>query len=162
LGVLPQPVGQPAAEVGQVAAVLDEACGLQAPLDPLRFEVLLGPYGQLAAHAPSPWVATSFRDLHTNVREYAILHYAMQHRGVYARMVGERGGMAMGLGRVQARGQVTIPAEVRGALRIRPGDVLLFEATGPDEGRFRVVRTTRSLDEYFDRWRVDGPVPADL
>ena len=77
-------------------------------------------------------------------------------------MVGERGGMAMGLGRVQARGQVTIPAEVRGALRIRPGDVLLFEATGPDEGRFRVVRTTRSLDEYFDRWRVDGPVPADL
>ena len=68
----------------------------------------------------------------------------------------------MGLGRVQDRGQVTIPAEVRGALRIRPGDVLLFEATGPDEGRFRVVRTTHSLAEYFDRYRVDGPVPADL
>ena len=66
---------------------------------------------------------------------------------VQAIMMDGRGGVAMGLGRVQARSQVTIPAEVRGALRIRPGDVLLFEATGPDEGRFRVVRTTRSLDQ---------------
>ena len=68
----------------------------------------------------------------------------------------------MGLGRVQARGQVTIPAEVREALGIQAGDVLLVEVTGPDDGRFRVVRTTRSLEEYFDAYRVDGPVPADL
>lgn len=75
---------------------------------------------------------------------------------------GKGGRVAMGLGRVQARGQVTIPAEVREALGIQPGDVLLFEVTGPDEGRFRVVRTTRSLDEYFDAYRVEGPVPANL
>ena len=68
----------------------------------------------------------------------------------------------MGLGRVQARGQVTIPAKVREALGIRTGDVLLFDTTGPDEGRFRVIRTSRSLDEFFDAYRVDGPVPADL
>ena len=45
----------------------------------------------------------------------------------------------MGLGRVQARGQVTIPAEVREALGIQAGDVLLVEVTGPDDGRFRML-----------------------
>ncbi|EKP95588.1 AbrB/MazE/SpoVT family DNA-binding domain-containing protein [Thermaerobacter subterraneus] len=68
----------------------------------------------------------------------------------------------MGLGRVQTRGQVTIPVEVREALGIRPGDVLLFEVQGPDEGRFRVIRTSRSLDAFFDKYQVDGPVPANL
>lgn len=72
------------------------------------------------------------------------------------------GRAAMGLGRVQARGQVTIPAEVREALGIQPGDVLLFEVRGPGVGQFRVFRTTRSLDEFFDAYRVDGPVPDDL
>lgn len=69
---------------------------------------------------------------------------------------------AVGLGRVQVRSQVTIPAEVREALEIRPGDVLMFEVIGPEAGQFRILRTTRPLDEFFEAYRVNGPVPADL
>lgn len=67
----------------------------------------------------------------------------------------------MGLGRVQARGQVTVPAEVRHALGLQPGDVLLFEVTGESEGRFRVFRAHRDLDRLFAEHRLDGSPGLD-
>lgn len=61
----------------------------------------------------------------------------------------------MGLGRMQARGQVTVPVEVREALDLQPGDVLLFEVTGDSEGRFRVFRVHRDLDRLFAEHRLE-------
>jgi len=67
----------------------------------------------------------------------------------------------MGLGRVQARGQVTVPAEVRQALDLRPGDMLLFEVIGESEGRFRVFRAHRDLDRLFAEHRLEGSPDLD-
>ena len=67
----------------------------------------------------------------------------------------------MGLGRVQARGQVTVPAEVRQALDLRPGDMLLFEVTGESEGRFHVFRAHRDLDRLFAEHRLEGTPGLD-
>lgn len=66
------------------------------------------------------------------------------------------GRRVMGFGKVQARGQVTIPTEVRQAANIRTGDTLLFEVTGA--GRLRVVAipTHSSLDDLFDRYSSPG------
>ncbi|GAB6875593.1 AbrB/MazE/SpoVT family DNA-binding domain-containing protein [Thermaerobacter litoralis] len=66
------------------------------------------------------------------------------------------------LARVGPRGLVTIPAAMRQALGIQPGDTLLFTADGPDGGRFTVIRTSRPLAEFFARHQVEGPVPASL
>src|SRR5690606_33926317 len=102
--------------------------------------------------------------LHTIRQDHAKLGYSMKIREAYGIMGadGKGGRVAMGLGRVQARGQVTRPAEGREALGVQPGDGLLCEVTGPDEGRFRVVGTTRWLDQYFGGYRAAGPVPASL
>jgi AbrB family looped-hinge helix DNA binding protein len=67
----------------------------------------------------------------------------------------------VGLGRVQARGQVTVPVEVRQALDLRPGDVLLFEVTGDSEGRFRVFRAHRELDRLFAEHHLEGTPDLD-
>ncbi|WP_042500030.1 AbrB/MazE/SpoVT family DNA-binding domain-containing protein [Thermaerobacter marianensis] len=70
-------------------------------------------------------------------------------------------GQVIGPARVQAEGRLQIPAALLEALGIRPGDGLLFEAVGPDEGRFWVIRS-QPLEEFFDRHRIDEPVPERL
>jgi antitoxin PrlF len=54
----------------------------------------------------------------------------------------------MALARVSAKGQVTIPAEVREALEIGEGDDLLFEVVEAGEARIRVLKRRRLTDLY--------------
>ena len=54
--------------------------------------------------------------------------------------------------RITSKGQVTVPKDIRRALRAREGDVLVFEA-GDDEARVRVVRKPVSFADYAGAWR---------
>lgn len=68
----------------------------------------------------------------------------------------------MGLGKVQARGQVTLPRDVRERARIKPGDVLAFHVVGPGEIRVTALPNLgpRELRELYP---IEGPIdePAD-
>ncbi len=63
---------------------------------------------------------------------------------------------AMAFGRLQARGQVTIPLEVRKAAGFEPGDVILFQVL--ERGRLQAVALPRhsSMDEVLARFGTDG------
>ncbi len=67
----------------------------------------------------------------------------------------------MGFGKVQARGQVTIPEEVRRAANIKAGDTLLFETQGEGRVEAVVVPTHSSLDDLFDRFSMPGKFEAE-
>jgi antitoxin PrlF len=54
--------------------------------------------------------------------------------------------------RVTSKGQVTIPKEVRRALRIRAGDTLVFE-TDEEGVRIRPQRPANAFVEYEGMWR---------
>lgn len=55
--------------------------------------------------------------------------------------------------RVTRKGQVTIPAEVRRALKIEEGDSLVFEVTSKESAELRVQKRKRLSDLY-------GALPA--
>ena len=59
----------------------------------------------------------------------------------------------MAMARVTAKGQVTIPVEVRKSLDIKEGDDLLFEVGEGGEARIRVVKRRSLMDLY-------GALPA--
>ena len=63
----------------------------------------------------------------------------------------------MGLGRVQARGQVTLPRDVRRAAHIDPGDTLAFRVIAPGKIEVSVLPRMR-FAEALERYRIDGPV----
>lgn len=71
------------------------------------------------------------------------------------------GRKVMGFGKVQARGQVTIPTEVRQAANIRAGDTLLFEVKGQGRLDAVVIPTHSSLDDLFDRFSWPGEFNAE-
>jgi antitoxin PrlF len=52
----------------------------------------------------------------------------------------------MSISRVSSKGQVTIPADVRKALKIEQGDDLLFEVSSGQAARLRVVKRPRLTD----------------
>jgi len=58
--------------------------------------------------------------------------------------------MATEVGTVSTKGQVTIPKDIRDALRIGPGDKLLFDIEGGDRALVRRAEPTR-LSQIFDR-----------
>lgn len=59
-----------------------------------------------------------------------------------------------GLPRIQTRGQVTLPADVREAAGLHPGDAVVFRVVGP--GRVEVSTLPRvSLSEMI--FRVQSP-----
>ncbi len=58
----------------------------------------------------------------------------------------------MAIGKVQQRGQVTLPREIRNEASIEPGDLLDFRVVGPNKVIFEVV-TVKPL-EYF--WEIFG------
>ena len=60
------------------------------------------------------------------------------------------------LGKVQARGQVTVPSEIRHAVGIEPGDTLLLRATGPTTVEVEVL-PRMTFQEFLDRYHVDAP-----
>ncbi|HKH46306.1 MAG TPA: AbrB/MazE/SpoVT family DNA-binding domain-containing protein [Thermoanaerobaculia bacterium] len=57
------------------------------------------------------------------------------------------------IARVNRKGQVTIPADVRRELGINPGDDLIFEVTSERSIQLRVVKRRRLSDLY-------GALPA--
>jgi bifunctional DNA-binding transcriptional regulator/antitoxin component of YhaV-PrlF toxin-antitoxin module len=60
---------------------------------------------------------------------------------------------------VQARGQVTVPREIREANGINPGTELYFEQLGPGRFECRVLPARQSLSHVADRFSVDGVAP---
>ena len=63
----------------------------------------------------------------------------------------------MAIARIQARGQVTLPKEVREAAGVEPGDAVIVEATGRGTVELRVV-PRMTLAETFERYRIEGRV----
>ncbi len=63
----------------------------------------------------------------------------------------------MALGKVLARGQVTLPREIRRAARIKPGDVVSFRVAGPGHVEIALLPRLR-LSDLLDRYHVEGPV----
>lgn len=63
----------------------------------------------------------------------------------------------MMIGKVLARGQVTLPGAVRRAAGIQAQDVVAFEVIGP--GLVEIRRLSRmSLDDALERYRIEGKV----
>jgi AbrB family looped-hinge helix DNA binding protein len=58
--------------------------------------------------------------------------------------------MATEVGTVSTKGQVTIPRDIRRALRLRPGDKILFDLEGGDRALVRRAEPGR-LVEILDR-----------
>jgi AbrB family looped-hinge helix DNA binding protein len=69
--------------------------------------------------------------------------------------------MATVVGTVSTKGQVTIPKDVREALRIRPGDKVLFDLTGGDRATVRKAEPAR-LTEILDRLGPAGETGVEF
>ena len=65
----------------------------------------------------------------------------------------------MTIAKVRARGQVTIPQNIREACGITPGATLIFIQTGPGQFTCRVLPEHRSLRDLIERFSVDGVAP---
>ena len=63
----------------------------------------------------------------------------------------------MALAKVSARGQVTLPREVRRLAGIKPGDALDIQVLGPGRLRF-VVLPKLSPRELRDRYPIEAPI----
>jgi AbrB family looped-hinge helix DNA binding protein len=66
----------------------------------------------------------------------------------------------MAIGKVMARGQVTLPREVREKAHIRPGDVLSIEAVRPGELRV-IVLPNLGPRELRERFPIEGPIDLE-
>ena len=66
-------------------------------------------------------------------------------------------GVVLALGRVQSRGQITLPRQVRQAAQIQPGDSVTIQAVGPGRIEVKVVRRL-TLQDLLDRYPIEGPV----
>ena len=58
--------------------------------------------------------------------------------------------MAVEIGTMSTKGQITIPKEIRDALRIRPGDKVRFDLEAGDKAVIQKAEPTR-LTEILDR-----------
>ncbi len=63
----------------------------------------------------------------------------------------------MVLGKVLARGQVTLPRSIRLTAGVEPGDLVTFAVTEPGTVEIRVLPRLR-LAEALQRYRIEGPV----
>jgi bifunctional DNA-binding transcriptional regulator/antitoxin component of YhaV-PrlF toxin-antitoxin module len=61
------------------------------------------------------------------------------------------------IGKVLARGQLTLPRAIRRAARVQPGDTVLFRVTGPGTIELKVLPRL-GLIEALERYRIEGPV----
>lgn len=57
--------------------------------------------------------------------------------------------------KVTSKGQITIPAEVREALRLHEGDTVTFEVDDQDHARLRAVRVGSPFARYAGALRED-------
>ena len=63
----------------------------------------------------------------------------------------------MAFGKVLARGQVTLPRDVRRAAQIQPGDAVTFRVVRP--GTVELTALPRlTLAEALERYRIEGPI----
>lgn len=62
------------------------------------------------------------------------------------------------VGRVQERGQVTVPRAIREACRIEPGTQLVFALTGPDRFECHVV-PNESISDVLKYYASPGTAP---
>lgn len=67
----------------------------------------------------------------------------------------------MAFGRVQARGQVTLPREIREKVGIKPGDVVSFEVIGKNQIRCTVLPNL-SPWELRERFPIDVPIDESV
>src|SRR5438309_6018931 len=65
--------------------------------------------------------------------------------------------VAVAIGKVLGRGQVTLPREIRRAASVRPGDTVVFRVTGPGTIELKTLPRL-SLDEALERYHIEGPV----
>ena len=65
----------------------------------------------------------------------------------------------MNIARVQTRGQVTIPQEVREACGVTPGTDLFFVKTGPGRFECRVLPARRTLVEVTGQYAMECSAP---
>jgi AbrB family looped-hinge helix DNA binding protein len=65
--------------------------------------------------------------------------------------------MALGLGKVLARGQVTLPRDVRRAANLKPGDKVSFRVTKKGVVEIRPLPRLR-LEDTFKMWRIEVPI----
>ena len=63
----------------------------------------------------------------------------------------------MELGKVQARGQITLPRAIRRAADIKPGDLIGMKVTGPGRVELHLV-SRMTFTEAFERYRIEGPI----
>lgn len=73
-----------------------------------------------------------------------------------------KGKQAMGLGKVQSRGQVTIPQEVRLAAGVESGDVLWFQVV--EKGHLKAIVLPRhaSIDQVMARFGAPGSLDSKV
>ena len=64
----------------------------------------------------------------------------------------------MPLAKILARGQVTLPREVRRAAGLKPGDTVVCEVTGPGRVEMHVL-PRMTLAETLERYHIDEPIP---
>jgi AbrB family looped-hinge helix DNA binding protein len=63
----------------------------------------------------------------------------------------------MQLARILARGQVTLPRNIRRDAGLQPGDIVALEVTAPGRVQLRALPRLR-LEEALDRYRIEGPI----
>lgn len=63
----------------------------------------------------------------------------------------------MEVGRVQARGQVTLTRAIRKAADIKPGDLIGMKVTGPGRVELHIV-SHMTVAEAFERYRIEGSI----
>jgi AbrB family looped-hinge helix DNA binding protein len=73
--------------------------------------------------------------------------------------VRERGARRMPISRVTSKGRVTIPADIRKALAIEPGDDLLFDLGSDRTAQLRVIKRRR-LSDLYGALRPTQPFPG--
>jgi AbrB family looped-hinge helix DNA binding protein len=61
------------------------------------------------------------------------------------------------LGKVLARGQVTLPREIRRAAGIEPGDAVIFGLTAQGTVEIKPLPRLR-LRDLLERYRIEGPI----
>lgn len=59
--------------------------------------------------------------------------------------------------KIQGRGQITLPKNVRKRLGCKPGDTLIIDDTRPGVAELRVFHPM-TLEETFEKWHIEGPI----
>ncbi len=68
--------------------------------------------------------------------------------------------MSSTITRVQSRGQVTLPKELREQTQIAPGDLVRISVT--DEGNLQIAPAgIKPLEYYWEKFAIEGPVDVE-